>query len=214
MIRVIDSRSKALRETRVLLLRHAETSAPDRFHGAESDVGLGPAGLAQAEEVARELARLRPAALYSSAMRRARETAEPIGRACGLVPGVVEALHERRMGPLSGCLREEGWEEYARAMSHWMAGTLDYSHEGGESYADMRDRAIPAFLALAERHRGETIAVVAHGVVIRVLLSSLVEGRGPEHFDRIGIEHVAVNDLRWDGEHWRMAMTDDSYQST
>ena len=43
-------------ETRVLLLRHAETATPDRFHGAESDVGLGARGLRQAALVAQHLA--------------------------------------------------------------------------------------------------------------------------------------------------------------
>src|SRR5262245_674920 len=89
-------------ETRVLLLRHAETAEPGRFHGAESDVGLGAWGHRQAELVAAELARLNPSALYCSAMRRARETAEPIARAGGLEPQVIESLHERKMGPLSG----------------------------------------------------------------------------------------------------------------
>ena len=42
--------------TRVLLLRHAETAAPDRFHGAESDVDLGDRGSRQAEAVAPGLA--------------------------------------------------------------------------------------------------------------------------------------------------------------
>src|SRR3954447_24714101 len=112
MIRPPAPEGKTSGETRVLLLRHAETSAPDRFHGAESDVGLGPAGHLQAEAVARSLQSLHPAALYCSAMRRAVETADPIARACGLVPQVVEALHERRMGPLSGLPREEGWDAY------------------------------------------------------------------------------------------------------
>jgi broad specificity phosphatase PhoE len=44
---------------------------------------------------------------------------------------------------------------------------------------------------------------VAHGVVIRVLLCSLLDGSGPEHFGRFAIDHTAVNDLRWDGARWR-----------
>ncbi len=203
MIGVIEARSKPLREIRVLLLRHAETSEPDRFHGAESDVGLGEAGVRQAECVARVLAPLEPAALYCSGMRRARETAEPIGRACGLVPEIVALLHERRMGPLSGRLRDDAWEAYAEAKARWMAGALDYTHEGGESYAEIRDRVVPAFLAVADQHPGQTIAVVAHGVVIRVLLCSVLAGHGPHDFGRIGIDFVAVNDLRWDGISWR-----------
>jgi broad specificity phosphatase PhoE len=204
MIRSIASGSKILRTTRLLLLRHAETAAPDFFHGAESDIGLGEAGRAQAEGVARTLAALRPDALYSSAMRRARETAEPIARECGLVPRVIETLHERRMGPLSGRPRDEGWATYEEAKARWMAGELEHTHEGGESYAQIRRRVLPVFDSLAERHPGQTVVVVAHGVVIRVVLSSLVQGLGPEDFGKIPIAFVAVNDLRWDGDRWTL----------
>jgi 2,3-bisphosphoglycerate-dependent phosphoglycerate mutase len=199
MIGPSDSRSKRLRETIVLLIRHAETAAPDRFHGAESDVGLGERGRRQAEAVAGVLARREPSAIYSSCMRRALETAEPIARACGRPVEVTDGLHERRMGPLSGRRRDEGWAAYAEAKVRWMAGQLDFTHEGGESYAAIRRRALPAFQALAERHPGETIVIVAHGVVIRVVLTSLLEGHSPADFERIAIDYVAINDLRHDG---------------
>lgn len=191
--------------TRILLLRHAETAAPDRFHGAESDVGLGERGVEQAEAVAPTLAALRPAALYSSPMLRARQTAGPIALACGRNVAIIPQLHERRMGPLSGVRLEDGWDAYTRAMALWKRGDLDAAHAGGESYAEMRSRVVPAFVALAEAHPGGTIVVVAHGIVIRVLLSSLLEGRGPADFDGFGIDFVKVNDLRFDGEVWRAA---------
>jgi probable phosphoglycerate mutase len=190
-------------ETRVLLLRHAETADPARFHGAESDVGLGSRGRRQADAVARELAGSEPTALYCSAMRRAVDTAGPIARACGLRAVVVEALHERRMGPLSGVLREEGLAAYETAKERWRAGELTYTHAGGESYLDIRSRVVPAFERVVEAHRGETLVVVAHGVVIRVLLTTILEGYGPADFDRIGIANCGVNDLRWDGVLWR-----------
>jgi broad specificity phosphatase PhoE len=205
MIRILDPGSKMKRETRILLLRHAETSDPDRFHGAESDIGLGDRGRAQAEAAAIALAVLRPEALYCSAMRRAVETADAIGRACGLVPRRVESLHERRMGPLSGRTKEQGRDAYEEARRRWMAGALDHTHPGGESYAEIRHRAVPAFTALAGQHPGGTIAVVAHGVVIRVLLTSLLEGYGPEHFADIAIPNAEYNDLRHDGTAWRAA---------
>jgi broad specificity phosphatase PhoE len=136
-------------------------------------------------------------------MRRAVETAEPIGLACGLVPERVASLHERRIGPMSGKALEEGWETYAEAKTRWMAGDLDFTHEGAESYADIRRRVMPTFLAVAARHPGQTFAVVAHGVVIRVLLTSLIEGLGPADFSRIAIDFIAIHDLRWDGIRWR-----------
>ncbi|MDR3634554.1 MAG: histidine phosphatase family protein [Isosphaeraceae bacterium] len=199
----MERTDNVVRETRVLLLRHAETAEPGRFHGAESDVGLGAWGHRQAEVVAQDLAELRPSALYCSAMLRARETAVPIAHACALEPSIVESLHERRMGPLSGVQREAGLAAYEEAKARWRAGELDYTHEGGESYLEIRERVVPALWEIVERHVGETIIVVAHGVVIRVALTTLLEGYGPEDFDRIGIANCGVNDLRWDGERWR-----------
>jgi broad specificity phosphatase PhoE len=190
------------RGTRILLGRHAETAAPDRFHGAESDIGLSAWGHQQAEQLGRWLSELRPTSLYSSAMRRAVDTAAPIGRACGLEPIVIAALHERRIGTLSGVSREEGWATYNRIKSRWIAGELDVSHPGGESFADIRRRVRPILEDLAARHRGETIVVVAHGVVIRVLLTSLLPAFAPADFDRIAIDFASLNDLSYDGRTW------------
>ena len=70
-------------ETRVLLVRHGKTSDPDRFHGAESNIGLSAWGTQQAEQLGLWLKGAGAQALYSSGLRRAVETAVPIGRACG-----------------------------------------------------------------------------------------------------------------------------------
>ncbi len=193
--------------TRVLLLRHAETAAPDRYHGAESDVPLGERGQAQALAAARALAGLglEPVAVYVSTMQRARETARPIAEALGRDLAEVANLHERRMGSLSGRLQAEGRPIYEATRDRWQAGDLDASHEGGESYRELHARVVPAFRALIAAHPGQTLIVVAHGVVIRVLLTALLPGSGPHDFERFGIDFVAVNDLRFDGQHWSAA---------
>ncbi len=188
--------------TRILLARHAETSAPDRFHGAESDIGLSDWGREQADRLGRWVAEESPSALYCSAMRRAIDTAAPIGRACGVEPVVIADLHERRIGPLSGVAREEGWATYAEVKNRWLAGELDVTHPGGESFSDIRRRVVPILEGLAARHRGETIMIVAHGVVIRVALISLVTGFTHADFDRIAIDFASVNDLLFDGRTW------------
>lgn len=193
-------------ETRILLLRHAETAAPGHFHGAESDIGLGTRGIEQANAATPAIALMGPAAVYCSAMLRARQTAEPIGLACGLTPIVVPDLHERRMGPMSGMPLADGWDAYTQAMDRWKLADLEATHEGGESFAQIRDRVIPAFHRIAEGHPGETAAVVAHGIVIRVLLCSVLDGYGTGDFEGFGIDFVAVNDLRFDGRTWRATM--------
>jgi broad specificity phosphatase PhoE len=200
--REISPVSDEVQGTRILLARHAETTAPDRFHGAESDIGLSAWGTRQAELLGQSLRDSGASALYCSALRRAVETAIPVGRACGLEPVVIETLHERRIGPLSGVAREEGWATYAESKARWIAGDLDFSHPGGESFADIRRRVLPVFQDLAARHRGQAIIVVAHGVVIRVTLTSLVAGFAPADFDRIAIDFASVNDLSFDGRSW------------
>jgi probable phosphoglycerate mutase len=192
-----------LLETRILLLRHAETSAPDRLHGAESDVGLGERGVRQAEAVASWLANERPDLLVSSAMRRALDTCLPIAKACGLPIEVEPALHERKLGPISGVLREEALPSLRETTRRWMNGECDYAPSGCESYSAMRGRVLPAFLRVVERSQERTAVVVAHGMVIRVLLTSILDDLGVADLDRIKIDNVAVNDLRWDGDRWR-----------
>ena len=187
----------------MLLLRHAETSEPNIFHGAESDIGLSAWGEEQAVLLADHLRSRKPEALYCSAMRRAIATAEPIGRACALSPTIIPSLHERRIGPLSGLSRDEGWSIYAESRRHWMAGELESTHEGGESFADIRRRVLPFFQELPVRHPEKTIIVVAHGVVIRVALLTLIDDLEAGDFDRIAIDFASINDLGWDGQKWR-----------
>jgi broad specificity phosphatase PhoE len=191
-----------VQETRLLLIRHAETSAPDVFHGAESDIGLSDWGLRQAELLGETLKHEGARGLYCSAMRRAVDTAEAIGKACRLQPMILPALHERRIGPLSGLTREQGWDIYAESKQKWMAGDLDFTHPGGESFADIRRRVMPEIEAIGRRHVGETVIVVTHGVVIRVLILSLLEGLQPADFDRIAIDFASINDLRHGGKDW------------
>jgi broad specificity phosphatase PhoE len=115
---------------------------------------------------------------------------------------IIAALHERRIGPLSGVSREEGWATYAESKARWIASDLEFSHPGGESFAEIRRRVCPILEELAVRHRGETVIIVAHGVVIRVALTSLLAGFTPADFDRIAIDFASINDLWFDGRSW------------
>jgi 2,3-bisphosphoglycerate-dependent phosphoglycerate mutase len=188
--------------TTIFLGRHAETSAPDRFHGAESDIGLSDWGVRQAEALGTFYASRGISALYCSAMLRAVDTAARVGTACGLIPKLIPNLHERKIGILSGQSREAGWATYAETKKHWMSGDLNYSHEGGESFANIRDRVVPIIKGLVARHTGQTIVVVAHGVVIRVALLTLLEQFTPADFDQIAIDFASTNELRYEDGRW------------
>ena len=185
-----------------MLIRHAETSAPDVFHGAESDIGLSDWGQRQAGLLAERLKTQGACAVYCSAMQRAIATARPVAAACGLDLTILPRLHERKIGPLSGLTREDGWSIYAESKKRWIAGELEFTHEGGESFAAIRRRVLPVVEVIAARHRGHTAVVIAHGIVIRVLLLTLLDHLEPADFDRIAIDFASINDLRWDGRRW------------
>jgi broad specificity phosphatase PhoE len=190
-------------ETRLLLLRHAESAAPDQFHGAESDVGLGAQGRRQAAALAGYLASLKPDGVYSSPMRRALETARMIGEACGVTVEIVPALHEQRMGHLSGTPKAEGWPRYQGQLDEWKRGAADFALPGAESYQGVAARAVPALLDVAKRRPGDAIVVVCHGMVIRVVLTALLAELGIERIEEVGIDTAGINDLRFDGRVWR-----------
>lgn len=191
-----------MRETRLLLIRHAETATPNLFHGAESDVDLSAWGERQAVLLAEHLKTRGVDRLYCSGMRRARATAGPVGEALGLEPVIVPELHERRIGPLSGQSRETGWSIYDESKRRWLAGDLEFTHPGGESFADIQRRVSPIFEDLRQQGAGETSVVIAHGIVIRVTLLSLLPELSPADFDRVAIDFASINDLVHDGDAW------------
>lgn len=181
---------------RVWLVRHAETATPTLFHGAESDVELGAHGHRQAAAAAGWFAALRPTAVVSSEMRRAVQTAAPIAALCG-VPHTREVmLHERNVGALSGRPREEGDGIWEATLARWAAGETGYAHTGMESFDAIRARTVAAFRRVAEAHPGGRVVIVAHGVVCKVLLLSLLAGRTPADWNAIGrAKNLAVSEL-------------------
>jgi 2,3-bisphosphoglycerate-dependent phosphoglycerate mutase len=188
--------------TRIVLLRHAESADPTVFHGSESDTDLSERGYRQAEAIAEELRGFEPAAVVSSGMIRAHRTAAAIARACRAPHEIETDLHERGVGILSRKPFDHGgiWSETAR---RWSAGETSYAHEGAESFDQVRDRALPAWERIVRRHAGCRIAVVAHGVVCKVLLASLI----PDFTWATGgsIKNVALNEVSLEAEGvWRL----------
>lgn len=189
---------------RVLLVRHAETAAPHVFHGAESDIGLSERGQRQALALAPILADYGPVAVISSGMRRARETALPVAEVCRVPLGIEPALHERKVGPLSGAPFATGgiWQA---TLERWIAGETSYAPEGAESYDAIRDRVLPIWQRLADQFAGQCIAVITHGVVCKVLLTSLIAEYGVKDWARLGsIRNAALNELSGNQCQWEL----------
>jgi broad specificity phosphatase PhoE len=156
--------------TRILLARHGETdwNREGRWQG-HTDRPLNEVGRTQADALARRLAHERIAALYTSDLLRASQTAAAVGRETGLEPIATPGLREVDVGELAGLDRAEAAARYPDWYTRWREGTVD-SYPGGESFADLRDRALAAFHRMADRHAGETVVAVCHNGIVRAIV--------------------------------------------
>ncbi len=152
---------------RLLLVRHGETALNAARVLQPADTPLGERGRAQAEALARRLALQPPAAIWSSDLPRAAQTAEAIARACGLAVQHEALLRERDFGALRGRPYDGlGFDPLA----------MQEAPPGGESLPDFEariDEALQRALAAAEGLDG-ALALVTHGLVIRSLLARQV----------------------------------------
>ena len=152
--------------TTILLARHGETdwNREGRFQG-HADPPLNDTGRAQAARLAAEVADVELAAVYSSPLRRAFETAERVAGPHDVTPIALDALREVDVGSWQGLTRDEvearSPEEFARWLDY-QQGWLD-----GESYEEMGRRVVAALLELAAQHDGESVLAVTHGGPIR-----------------------------------------------
>jgi probable phosphoglycerate mutase len=190
--------------TRVLLIRHAETARPGVFHGFESNIDLGPRGHRQAEAVAPIVAAIGPQVLVSSSMLRARRTAEVIARACRLPIQFEKDLHERKVGNMQGTPIQGDFGVWPETLARWVAGETSYAPDGMESFDQIRDRVLPVWDRVTRENTGKTIAIVAHGIVCRVILLSVLEGYNAADWPRLGrIANASISEVVGSGRNWR-----------
>jgi len=158
----------------IVLARHAEPAEDSRGRCYGSlDVGLSPAGREHATDLAAALAELPVDAVVASPRIRAVETAQPIADAHGLGVNVDERLREIDFGRFEGRTYEEIADAEPELFRAWMERPTTIRFPDGESYDDLRARAVPA---LEEIRRAHTAAVViTHGGVIRAGLSAWLE---------------------------------------
>jgi probable phosphoglycerate mutase len=156
--------------TRLILIRHGETAwnRATRIQG-HTDIPLSALGLAQAERLALALADEPLAAIYSSDLSRARQTAEALARTQNLPVRLDASLRERAFGRFEGLSWDEIAQGYPEESARWRRREPDFPVGGGESLTVFSARCLAAARSAAAAHPGESIASVAHGGVLDCL---------------------------------------------
>ncbi len=180
--------------TRIVLVRHGQTAwnKEVRFRG-QIDVPLNEFGLAQAGATGRYVASRWPAAaVYASRMGRAMQTAAPIARAHGLTVQPLAGLLDVNCGEWGGLSPGEVAQRDPALLRAWYEEPHTVQFPGGESLGLVRERVLTGLEEVIVRHPEQTVALVSHSVVNRVLLCAVL-GLGNEHFWRLQQDTCAVN---------------------
>jgi broad specificity phosphatase PhoE len=176
------------------LIRHAAHELVGHtIVGRTPGVHLSPHGVRQAEALAGHLAGSGIAALYSSPLERALETAAPIGARLGLDLFPSEELNEIDFGAWTGRTvaeldQLEAWRQFNLFRSSVRV-------PDGETMVEVQARLLRLIEHLAATHPGRTVGLVSHGDVIKAALAHWL-GVPLDLFQRIEIAPASLSLVR------------------
>lgn len=196
---------------RIHLIRHGETrhNAEGRIQGDLLDDGLNEVGRAQAEALWSYYARQRMrglvvSAIYTSPLQRARQTAERIAEALDLsAPHELSGLREISWGHHMGSLNQGPTRtDLTRVLDAWARGDLSASVLGGETPAQVWDRATRDVSRIVERHAIDDVIIIGHGRLNKILTSGLIHGH-LHHMERYPQSNAGITILEGP-DPWRL----------
>jgi broad specificity phosphatase PhoE len=194
---------------RVVFVRTGETewNRLGRWQGWVA-APLNAHGQRQVQKLAKFVRHIAMSALYSSDLRRAKDTAAPIAEACNFEPIYDERLRERHIGDWQGLTLEEVSDWYAETYHACVIDPDQAPVPGGETRAQVRERMLAVFADILAQDKGETVGVVSHTTAIKALLTHLL----PDADERgMVLDNSSVTTIVRDGDGtpWRVVMVGD-----
>jgi alpha-ribazole phosphatase len=186
--------------TKVIFIRHGQTewNVTGRYQG-QSDVKLTEEGKKQAEKLADNFPVAKVDAVYASDLCRAMVTAETIAAKFGLKVQAEPAFRELSFGDWEGLTYQQIVDKWEEAMANFLQHPDILEIPGGESFPAVQQRAMKRLNELIEKHDGQTIVVVAHGAVLRTMLTAALH-MPLQYLWSIRQFNTAVNIVRYDSD--------------
>ena len=187
----------------IVLARHAEAGFVEPWFSDEGG-SLTPEGRGQAQALADSLRLRRVAAVYSSDVSRAVQTAEVVAARLGVAVTACKSLREVCIGSLVG--QAFDLREIDAVTDQWYAGSLDarFEGEGGESGAEVVERHRVQFEEIADLHRGETVLVVGHQTALGIVVPALARGLSPVWARDNELANTETVELDRDADGWAL----------
>jgi len=180
---------------RIILIRHGQTewNRIERFRG-QLDVPLNNKGRRQADALAHRLVTQPIVAVYAGPLSRARDTALPIAEALGLPCHILDGFLDINYGSWAGLTPDEVAARDPQMLDRWYNSPHLAHPTGGESLEDVRGRAVAALHQVIAAHPEQTVVLVGHQVVNKVVLCAALE-LDNSHFWRIRQSNACLNIL-------------------
>ncbi len=177
------------------VVRHGESTwnTEGRYQG-QADVPLSHIGILQAASLAERLTGKHFAAVYSSDLLRASQTAEAVAERLEGHPQVqqVPGLREIDVGELSGLVIADIRERYPEYLQALVTDPWTTRRPGGESMQDLYKRCGEALHTLRARHPGGRVLVVTHGGVVRVAVGLALGGVPEGAWARLSVTNTSI----------------------
>ncbi|MDX9992829.1 MAG: histidine phosphatase family protein [Anaerolineales bacterium] len=179
-----------------LLIRHGENDyvRAGKLPGRVAGIHLNERGQAQAAALGDSLKDAPLAAIYSSPLERALETAAPIAAGRGLeiesLPGLMDTdVGQWQAAELKQLSKLPEWKTVQQAPSR-------FTFPGGESFLACQARMVAVFESLAQKHADdELLAVVFHADPVKLVLAYYL-GMPLDTFQRLGCDTASLSILR------------------
>ena len=157
-------------------LRHGQTelSRDDAFCGSGLDPELTPEGLQMAQAFANAYRTTEWRAIYSSSLRRAITTAQPLCEAIGATLNKRPELNEIGYGQWEGLTKEKVEQQYHDDYIKWLADPAWHAPTDGELAVAIARRGMQLIEEIKEQVDSGNVLVVSHKATIRIMLCALL----------------------------------------
>lgn len=185
----------------IYLARHGETeyNRRNQIQGRGIDISLNDTGQQQAKAIAEHLRDISFGNVFSSSLKRSRETAAIIASEYAIGVESHEDLDEMDFGIYEGRPISEIEDDLKSLHQNWKSGNVDYASEQGESPTAVLKRAGGRIELIIREHDNANLLFILHGRLIRILVSNWLQ-YGLEGMYRVPHSNGALYHLQWDGE--------------
>lgn len=179
--------------TRLFIVRHGQTAwNKEKVFRGRVDIPLNEQGVKEAEAVGKALKNENITLVYSSPLSRAVQTAEPTAKMRGLAIIRLEGITDMNFGVWEGRRLEDVEKEDSERYRMWVEQPHELAIPKGETLAEVQNRALNTVKEIVNKHPSESIMLVSHRVVCKLLVLGLME-LGPDKFWNIQQDTACIN---------------------